>query len=561
MDVGVDMNQPLTGGVPNVAAIDALATARAPWVRIGFVRDVWTGPTDATPRGPQNLTWAQAYDQLVDGFLARGVQVYALVSSGITSAAGTQDSDTWQTGFAADATAVVAHFKDRVRVFEIYNEPNNFTSAGVPALDYSPFAHLLARTYQSIKGDHLGDACWQVTLLSGPIYSGDPNNGGTGADFLANTYDAGIHDWGWEAIRSATGSYPLDGAGYHIYVVQSATDAPTINAAVNTNITGFASALQTAEGAAEGASTKKVWVSEIGWRVGPVTAADQANDMQAGFATLASSGVVPLAIWFSLQDFDANDQWGLFTGPPYGASTAKPSLAELTSIAATDRPALLAHVDPASFTVTSLSPSVTTHVALTVVNDGTRTWSESGANPIRLGAASGCPNAASTNDLAWSDFDAGGYAKTPADSRAYLAADVPPGGTATFAFDVTPASTATSATLGVRMVSEGEAWFGSTFTRTFAFGLDAGASDDGGGAGDAGTSASDAGDASASANDGGANDGGAQGGGSNAKGGCGCAMAPARSSGLFASGVVLSLLFWKRRRDARASHQRNGKSR
>src|SRR5437016_5073770 len=106
------MNRPVSGGAPNMAAVPAIAAARPAWVRVNFVRDGWTEPGDPVRRGPSQLTWYEAFDELVDAYLAQGIQVYGLIGAESTNASGELDSDEWRLGFAADALTIIDHFKD-----------------------------------------------------------------------------------------------------------------------------------------------------------------------------------------------------------------------------------------------------------------------------------------------------------------------------------------------------------------------------------------------------------------------------------------------------------------
>ena len=66
------------------------------------------------------------------------------------------------------------------------------------------------------------------------------------------------------------------------------------------------------------------------------------------------------------------------------------------------------------------------------------------------------------NNVAWSQFQCGGYANGLADARAFLCSDVAPGATAELRFKITaPASG--PATFGARMVKEGVQWFGDEY--------------------------------------------------------------------------------------------------
>jgi hypothetical protein len=99
-----------------------------------------------------------------------------------------------------------------------------------------------------------------------------------------------------------------------------------------------------------------------------------------------------------------------------------------------------------------LAPGTAQTVRVRVLNIGSSAWKAS--DGYRLGTTA-------SNGVVWSAFTCGGYMNTPQDGRAFLCADVPPGGAADFVFNVTaPASG--PASLSVRMVRDGVAWFGQS---------------------------------------------------------------------------------------------------
>ena len=99
-----------------------------------------------------------------------------------------------------------------------------------------------------------------------------------------------------------------------------------------------------------------------------------------------------------------------------------------------------------------LAPGSAQTVRVRVRNTGSSPWKAS--EGYRLGTTA-------TNGVVWSAFSCGGYMNTPKDGRVFLCADVPPGGVVDFVFNVTaPASG--PASLSVRMVRDGVAWFGES---------------------------------------------------------------------------------------------------
>jgi len=90
------------------------------------------------------LTWFEAYDRLVDELTTHGVQVYGQIGAESVPGGGEPDSDDHVQRYAAAFVQIVDHFRDRVRVFETFNEPNNWRNQ---------------------------DPCAQVTIVSGALFS------------------------------------------------------------------------------------------------------------------------------------------------------------------------------------------------------------------------------------------------------------------------------------------------------------------------------------------------------------------------------------------------------
>lgn len=445
-----------------IAIVDSTGTG---WVRINFRIDAWETPDDTTPHGPDGLTWFQAYDRVVDAYLARGIEVYGLINDEAVSSSLDHTSDAWIALYVQNAVKIVDHFKNRVRVYEIINEPNDWaggTSARFPA---ATFAKILQDTYLAVKHDagHTGDRCWQVQLVSGPLFSFD---GTSAADYLSATYTAGRQTLAWDYTHQATGSYPLDGVGYHIYVAQGAS-ATTADVAsgVGANLDELWSTIAEDEGADTG---KRVWISEFGWRADVVGDAGQSERMHAAFEAMQQQGHVELATYFTLRDFPDND-WGVFAGD----GTRRPSADMLASLAQANAPADAAQL--VGVTAPTLAPGASGDVIVTLQNRGSATWSDG----VRLGAGPGCPDAASENAIAWAP--ASGYANTVTDARVFLDAPVAPGDTVDVHVPVIAPALPGTYVFAARMVDDGVAWFGPTATASIT--VVAGEGDPGTGAG------------------------------------------------------------------------------
>lgn len=447
-EIGIDPGAPLWGGFVNTAAYDAVESTGADWVRINFRLDGATAP---------DATWLATYDGIVDAYQARGIRVYGLINDEAVYSSAPLDSDEFVGAYVSTAVTIIDHFRDRIRVWELFNEPNDWaggTSARLPAYR---FAQLLQDTYLAVKhdGGHLDDPCWQVTLLSGPLFSFD----GTPADtYLAETYDAGRNQLAWDFTRQATGSFPLDGVGYHMYVAQSAGDSlADVQAGIGANLTAIRDVVIANE--LEGAATpKQIWVSEFGWRADAVGEAGQADRLQAAFEAMDATGWVAVAFYFQLQDFPGNE-WGVFRAGALDGTTRRPAADRLAQVAAANRPTRWAHIHSTTAPPT-LFPGGEADVLLTVENRSGYTWGAS--STFRLGAAPGCPAASAENRILWEP--AIGYAVSLTDARLFLPDDVPPGASADLAVRVRAPDAPGSYLFAARMVQEGVEWFGTTAT-------------------------------------------------------------------------------------------------
>jgi hypothetical protein len=422
MFAGIDVGHVIDQGqVHEVAAIDTS------WVRINIRLDQWTSLDDS---------WFAAYDQAIDAYIARGFEVYALIND---------EAVPDGAGYAETATAIIDHFKNRIRVFELVNEPNDWAGGSSARIPPAAFAAMVADTYHAVKH---GDRCSDVTLVSGPLFSFDDN---ASADYLDQVYAA------WGALP-----YPLDGIGYHMYVAQGLDSS---DADVRTQMTANLSALWSVI-AAHGDTDKRIWVSEYGWEAGVVGADVQAARMQAGYDAMRDFGKVEGAIYFNYRDFP-----GASYGVVDDAGAPRPAAAMLASFPANARAAAIDHV-----AAPVLAPGEVGEVVVTLTNRGSTTWS----GGVRLGAGPGCPDAAAANAIAWEPAD--GYANGITDARVFLPHDVAPGESIDVHVPVRAPDAPGTYTFAARMVDEGVAWFGATATATVTVAARPGGSPGDGGA-------------------------------------------------------------------------------
>jgi len=450
---GVNLGAPVWKGVIAEDALTATTSSGAHYVRVNFRLDDWASPDDPTKIAGK--TWFEVYDHIVDDISARGLEVYGLLSDELAPGFSDLTGSAFEEAYAKNARMVIDRYKDRVRTFETINEPNDWaggTSARVPS---SAFARLHARVYDDVKQAHAGDACWQVDLVTGPLFSFDDV---ASADYLDATIVAGRGGGRWKALRDALGHDPIDGVGYHLYVAQGMgsprTDVAKKGAA---NLDAVRAVLNK-----YALGDRKVWVSEIGWRIPDVDEATQADRLDAMFETLGKRSDVASLQWFSITDFPGN-AWGLFRDTGFSEKDKRPSWSHFSTQSKAHAPELAARLEltlPKS--VTSGSKIIATVKAH---NLGRTTWTQS--EDVRLGAAPGCPAAWATNQFMWDAPSADvGYAKSATDARWYLKSGTTTaqGESTTFEVSLTAptTSTITKTRFAVRMVREGVAWFGST---------------------------------------------------------------------------------------------------
>ena len=357
--------------------------AGAGWVRIEFrLGDCFSNWTTASTLSAcqaqvGSKTALDLYDEVVSSAQSHNLRVLALVdyeswkgvqsdwtASNAENTGGSGDN-AYIRSFANNAAGVLAnHFKGRITAWEIWNEPNAWTSHPSPTvyqgssyLYPSNYAWMLSRSQSAIKnadpnnivisGGLLGHDIGGVTAnvaANGTVTQvtkhgnrpedhpsqpgGRPDQPGTapggatpasspqgaaatvscpkgslpsGADYLCAVYDMGIRKARWKS-----GAYPLDQIGQHLYIDQGgATSADKIGA--------YLQEIRNAYVAYEGASTpKQTHVTEVGWQsTGSMTEALQASNLTTAFGKFKTTAYVGRAYWHSVQDISYA---GLFFG-------------------------------------------------------------------------------------------------------------------------------------------------------------------------------------------------------------------------------------------------------
>ena len=297
--------------------------AGAGWVRLNFRLGACF--QDWTSTWCSGKTGRDTYRQLMQQILASNLQILGVIANESWHG-GQQDwtannvehnpdvngENDYIDVFAESAAGVLVAAFPEISQWEVWNEPNAWTSSPGPGVYTggtfiypSNFAQLLSQSYAAIKA-----ANSTATVLSGGLFCHDRDNG---VQYLSSTYQMGTSHAGWSA-----GSYPFDEVGQHLYIDQSVTTSTS-------RISTFFQQLRNAYLAYEGAdSGKGTQITEVGWTTQQVSPAVQAQNLQIAYQTFQQTAYLNRAYWFSVQDVPEGH---LFFGLVDTHGTHKPAFA------------------------------------------------------------------------------------------------------------------------------------------------------------------------------------------------------------------------------------------
>lgn len=323
--IGLDANSPLELNgcpAPQMANPQIIADTRTSMVRLNFILGPWKSPVDSSLYCRR--TWFETFDAIVDGLLAKNVAIYGLIGlESVKPGPGDKfrrktpgpEAEDWIKRYVDNFYTIVEHFHDRVWAFELINEPNNWFGGTTSLFHPYWMARIQKEVYLAVKPS------FNVRIISGPILAHDlPTGADTGASYLRQMYYYGIRELGWGEVKSAFGSYPLDGVGYHPYIGQTRDrGVDYIRSTLQTYINAIWESITIYEG--KNTSTR-IYISEIGWD------SEQGDDFQATamatvFYTLLKDERVRAVIWFCLRDFPGTTK-GLYTQAGFGTLARKP---------------------------------------------------------------------------------------------------------------------------------------------------------------------------------------------------------------------------------------------
>jgi hypothetical protein len=274
---------------------------------------------------PGHTNWDSAmlgyYDTAVNNARNAGVQVLLLIDGGSWPGSqsdwcannaennpGTNGDNAYVEGYATNAVVpIVSHFRDRVKYYELWNEPNCWSSSpsngvfiGCTYIYPSNYGWLLARSWAAV---HVAHQFNDVTLFSGGLFGhsigGVTTYANAGAQYLDDTYSSGTNTHkgsSFNFIKTNYNAYPLDGIGQHVYINQGGLSPSNTFRQYEDWVH---QALTKYEGSA---SPKKTFITEFGWTTTSVSQGVQDTNLVTAFSAIQATPYVQMAIWFSWQD-------------------------------------------------------------------------------------------------------------------------------------------------------------------------------------------------------------------------------------------------------------------
>lgn len=261
----------------------------------------------------------KTYDQVVANLTAKHIQILGLLD--YTTLAGGQaawtannaenglgtGSNPYTEQFAQTAEQIMAHYQGKIHLWEIWNEPNAWTKSegattysGGSFMYPSNYAALLKETYQAaVVQHHL-----PVTLISGGLFGqsiqGVYSRSGAGATYLSSVFSY------WK--KAGMTHFPLDAIGEHLYITQGSS---VTTAQVQQYLNWVH---QVAVG--YGDPTLPTYITEMGWKRGPVTPQLQASNLQVALAAAHAESYVHGVIVFNLTGLGYGIYSSSFTPEP-----------------------------------------------------------------------------------------------------------------------------------------------------------------------------------------------------------------------------------------------------
>lgn len=238
------------------------------------------------------------------------------------------------TQYAQSALLLVDRYKDRIKRWEIWNEPNAWTNPGWTDPKYAGGTYILPRVYANAFAESFKQLNYYngrtilatngITLVSGGLFAHDQSNSfSTAMDYMLQVYDVTAV---WDALQAATGRrYPWSYFGYHFYL----NIAQTVS---TTEIGNYFNDVRTKQASRQ--DTTPLLITEFGWNTYYVNETTQKNNMRDTYNFMEGKSYVAGTYWYQWEDESDTDKWGIVRAD----ATHKPSYDEFTTQNATPPP-------------------------------------------------------------------------------------------------------------------------------------------------------------------------------------------------------------------------------
>lgn len=236
---------PTTGGnAPilrsgDVVALDALLSSGANWVRLDFSQQ-------------QGVVDFVAYDRIIDTLCANGINVLGLINDQTLARRDYAKADSataYRQEFVHQAAFLAEHFRGRINVWEVWNEPNYHEGSYLPPDLYAP---LLQSTSQMIR---------RVNPRAKIVFGGLASAWFDSYQYLEDVYATWAANGASEAPFDILAIHPYaDGWRHGGPRPENYLKARDRNANDPTILDRFVRLMDE-----RGDGTKKIWVTEIGW--------------------------------------------------------------------------------------------------------------------------------------------------------------------------------------------------------------------------------------------------------------------------------------------------------
>jgi hypothetical protein len=284
---GATIGVNLAGGAASGGLIPQAAQTRTPTARAFLIWDEQSEPDGAT---------LAAWDGIVNGWARNGIK-------GVIVVTGHGKPPVDKAGYANFVANLAQRYGDKVAAWEIWNEEDEQEWWGAPGGDPEHYARLLKVTYAAVHP--------YGTVIVGGMVGNDYN-------FLQRLYEFG-----------AGGSF--DGVGVHTDTACAVVPPDSFyrdpnGAVARFSFLGFRSVHDVMT--AHGDGSKPIWMTEFGWNTysglcdngefagkkpGGVSEAAQAQYLTQAAHCLGQYPYVSDALWFTLKDDEAPQQYGLLT--------------------------------------------------------------------------------------------------------------------------------------------------------------------------------------------------------------------------------------------------------